>query len=79
MATNAPRNKSPVRVPPDLTAALRKNAKGQAAFDALPPSHKREYVHWIVEAERDETRARRIETAINRIAQGKGRNAKHER
>ena len=70
--------KPPVKVPPYFTAALRKNAKALATFTAFPPSHKREYVDWIVEAKREETRTRRMETAIKWIAQGKGRNWKYE-
>jgi uncharacterized protein YdeI (YjbR/CyaY-like superfamily) len=69
----------PVVVPADLTAALKKNRKALAAFDAFPPSHKREYVQWITEAKRDETRARRITTAVEWIAKGKGRNWQYER
>jgi uncharacterized protein YdeI (YjbR/CyaY-like superfamily) len=72
------RKKPSLKVPPYFTAALRKNAKALAAFNAFPPSHKREYVDWIVEAKRDETRARRMETAVEWIAQGKGRNWKYE-
>ena len=49
--------KSP-RVPADLSAALRRSAKAKAAFDGLSPSHRREYVEWIVEAKRPETRQR---------------------
>jgi hypothetical protein len=70
--------KSP-RVPADLSAALRRSAKAKAAFDGLSPSHRREYVEWIVEAKRPETRQRRIATAIAWIAEGKPRNWKYMR
>ena len=77
----AARPKRPVRVtvPADLNAALRKNAKARAAFEAFAPSHKREYVEWIVEAKRDATRAARLATTIEWLAQGKHRNWKYER
>ena len=39
--------KPPVRVPPSFKAALKKVPKAATAFDAMPPSHKREYVEWI--------------------------------
>ncbi|HMD34722.1 MAG TPA: YdeI/OmpD-associated family protein [Vicinamibacterales bacterium] len=68
-----------VRVPPDLAAALRRNSKARAAFDAFSPSHKREYVEWITEAKAKETRVRRLQTAIEWMAQGKSRNWKYER
>jgi uncharacterized protein YdeI (YjbR/CyaY-like superfamily) len=71
--------KQPLAVPDDLVAALKKNTKARSAFDAFPPSHRREYVEWIVEAKTDETRQRRIATAIEWMADGKSRNWKYER
>ncbi len=67
----------PVQVPPDLSKALLKNAKARAAFDAFPPSHKREYVEWIVEAKTPDTRQRRLDTALEWIREGKPRNWKY--
>lgn len=67
----------PVQLPPDLSTALHKNAKARAVFEAFPPSHKREYVEWIVEAKTDETRERRLKQAIEWIAEGKQRNWKY--
>jgi uncharacterized protein YdeI (YjbR/CyaY-like superfamily) len=86
-ATSAPTSKEkttkrvakPVTVPIYFRAALRKNAKARAAFDAFPPSHKREYVDWIASAKTDQTRQRRINTALQWIASGKSRNWKYER
>src|SRR5262245_11092343 len=71
--------KPPVKVPAYFTAALRRNARALATFNAFPPSHKREYVEYVTEAKREETRARRIETTIAYLAQGKTRNWKYER
>lgn len=71
--------KPPAELPDDLAAALAKQKKARAAFDAFPPSHRREYIEWIVEAKRDETRARRIAQAVEWIAEGKSRNWKYER
>ena len=67
----------PVQVPADLTKALRKSAKARAVFEAFPPSHKREYVQWIIEAKTDETRQRRLDQAVEWIAEGKQRNWKY--
>jgi uncharacterized protein YdeI (YjbR/CyaY-like superfamily) len=66
-------------LPDDLLAALnpRKNARARAAFDALSPSHRNEYVEWITEAKRPETRARRIATTLEWLAEGKSRNWKY--
>src|SRR5688500_6623198 len=65
--------------PPALVAALRRNARARAAFDAFPPSHKREYIEWILDAKTDETRKRRLDTAVLWIAEGKQRNWKYQR
>jgi uncharacterized protein YdeI (YjbR/CyaY-like superfamily) len=55
-----------VTVPQDLATALAAAAMG-ATFDALSFSHQREYVSWIEEAKRAETRTRRIEQTIERL------------
>jgi hypothetical protein len=56
------------RVPDELARALRKNKTAAGAFDALAPSHKREYVGFVIEAKRPETRARRVEKTIAALA-----------
>jgi len=71
--------KPPPRIPPGLAAALRKNRKAGAAFESFPPGKRREYVEWIAEAKTEGTRQRRIETAVEWISEGKGRNWKYER
>ena len=70
--------KAPAPIPTDLAAALKKSKKASSAFDAFSPSDKREYVEWITEAKRDETRAKRVATAVQWIAEGKARNWKYE-
>ena len=50
-ATRARAPKPEVAVPDDLMAALKKNPKALLAFDAFPPSHRREYVEWITVAQ----------------------------
>jgi uncharacterized protein YdeI (YjbR/CyaY-like superfamily) len=76
----AVRTAKPVpKAPPDVLAALKKSTKAFAAWQKFPPSHQREYIEWITEAKTDVTRARRLETAIGWIADGKGRNWKYER
>ena len=74
-----PKAKPPIKVPPYFTAALKKNKKALAAFDGFPPSHKREYLEWIIEAKTEETRERRMMQALEWIAEGKGRNWKYEK
>jgi len=67
-----------IPMPADLAKALRGNRRALATFDALAPSHKREYLEWIVEAKRQETRTKRIATALTWLSQGKRRNWKYE-
>ena len=70
--------KPPPEAPDDLLAALKKNKAAKATFDAFPPSCKREYIEWIVEAKREETRAKRLTQAVEWMAEGKRRNWKYE-
>jgi uncharacterized protein YdeI (YjbR/CyaY-like superfamily) len=64
-------------VPDYVTAALKKNQKARAAFEAFSYSHKKEYVEWITEAKREETREKRLETMLGWLAEGKSRNWKY--
>jgi uncharacterized protein YdeI (YjbR/CyaY-like superfamily) len=73
-----PTKRKSVIVPTDLKHALGKNKKAQKQFDGFTYSRKRDYIEWLTEAKASETRARRLATAIAWIAQGKGRNWKHE-
>ncbi|MEO8741565.1 MAG: YdeI/OmpD-associated family protein [Lysobacteraceae bacterium] len=63
--------------PDDLLAALKKNKSAKTTFDAFPPSCKRDYVDWITEAKRAETRERRVAQAVEWMAEGKRRNWKY--
>ncbi|MGD0860567.1 MAG: YdeI/OmpD-associated family protein [Terracidiphilus sp.] len=65
--------------PPEFARALKANKKAFAAFAAFSPSCKREYVEWIADAKRAETRDRRIATAIDWISGGKQRNWKYKK
>lgn len=76
-ATTA-KSKAPVKVPADLAAALKQSKKAAAAFADFSPGHRREYVEWIEEAKRPETRAKRLATAIEWLAERKHRNWKYE-
>lgn len=51
----------------DLREALERSPAAKAAFERMPPSHKREHIGYIDEAKRPETRARRIEKTIERL------------
>ena len=60
-----------VAVPEDLAAALAGDPDAAAAFEGLSYTHRREYVQWIVEAKREETRRRRIEKTLADLRAGK--------
>ena len=69
----------PVEIPPELTAALRRNKQALATFESFSPSHKKEYIQWITEAKTEATREKRLDQAIGLMAEGKSRNWKYER
>jgi uncharacterized protein YdeI (YjbR/CyaY-like superfamily) len=74
--------RGPVKEPPTpdyMTAALKKNKKALAAFAAFPPGRRKEYIEWLTEAKTDATRQKRLDTAIEWIAEGKSRNWKYEK
>lgn len=75
--TKSAQPKPPLDVPEDLAAALKKNAKARKTFEAFPPSHRREYVEWIVEAKREATRLKRLQQTVEWLAEGKHRNWKY--
>jgi uncharacterized protein YdeI (YjbR/CyaY-like superfamily) len=70
--------KAPFTVPQDLRAAIDAVPAAKAVFDGFPPSCQREYVEWVTEAKRDETRAKRLNQSVEWLAEGKKRNWKYE-
>ena len=56
-----------VDTPPELARALRKNSRAAAAWDKLSYSHRKEYVGFIDEAKKEETRARRVDQTIRAL------------
>ena len=64
---------------PEFAAALAKSPKAKTVLDGFSPSARRDYLEWIADAKRDETRASRIATAIEWLSEGKKKNWKYER
>ncbi|MBJ7451946.1 MAG: DUF1905 domain-containing protein [Blastococcus sp.] len=58
-----------VALPDDLDAAFDDDVR--ARFDALAPSHRKEWVRWVEEAKKPETRAARVEKTVESIRAGK--------
>ena len=71
--------KADLVVPEALAKALKKSKGAGAKFEAMSPSCRKEYIQWIADAKRDETRDKRVATAVEWIADGKSRNWKYER
>ncbi len=59
---------APLDPPADLARALAKNKQAKRNFERFPPSAKRQYHAWILNAKKPETRARRVAEAVERIA-----------
>ncbi len=75
-----PREKiAEIGIPDDLSAALKRNRKAAAAFKTFSVSQRREYIEWLDEAKREDTRSRRLVTAVEWIAEGKPRNWKYQK
>lgn len=60
-----------VTVPAELQLLFNKNKTAAVFFESLAFSHRREYVEWIVSAKREETRAKRLETTMEKLIAGK--------
>ena len=63
---------------PEFAAALERAPKAKATLEAFSPSARRDYFEWIADAKRDETRRKRIATAIEWLSEGKKRHWKYE-
>ena len=74
----APKPKAALDLPDDLGAALGANAAAQGHWDAFSPGKRRDYIEWVLEAKREETRVKRIETIVAQVAEGKDRNWKYK-
>ena len=72
-----PKKREALEVPDYFSAALKKNAKACKTFENFPPSKRREYLEWVAEAKREETRLERLATSIQWLAEGKARHWKY--
>ena len=83
IADEGPRSKRPsvpkpdIQIPAELASALAKNKAAAKNFEGFSPSHRREYIEWISEAKRAETKEKRVKTALEWLAEGKPRNWKY--
>lgn len=68
-----------VEVPDDLQAALKKNTAARATFEKFSSSQRREYTEWLTDAKTDATRAKRLATTLEQLAEGKTRHWKYQK
>lgn len=59
-----------VEVPDDLAAALAADPAAQATYDTLAPGQRKEWVRWVTEPKRPETRATRLSKTVEALASG---------
>jgi hypothetical protein len=59
-----------VSLPEDVSALVEENPDAAATWESLSPSSRKEYATWIEEAKRPETRQRRVEETMARLARG---------
>ena len=60
-----------VAMPADLAAALAQDEEARASFDGLSYTHRKEWVRWIEEAKKAETRAARLTKTVASLREGK--------
>ena len=70
--------KQPAELHPEFAAALDANRAAKATLEGFSPSARRDYLDWIADAKQDATRAKRIVTAVEWLAEGKKRHWKYE-
>lgn len=63
----APRGRPVPELPAELVAAFAAEPRARERFDALPPSHQREYVSWVDQARRADARERRAAQTVMRL------------
>ena len=68
---NAYTSRKKLPVPADLADALRANSPAEENFNRFPPSIQSNYVGWVEDAKREETRQRRIKIVVERSEQNK--------
>ncbi|MCX7875159.1 MAG: YdeI/OmpD-associated family protein [Melioribacteraceae bacterium] len=71
--------KKEIVIPDYFIKELKKNKKAFQIFNDFSFSHQKEYIDWITDAKKEETRNKRIKTAIEWISEGKSRNWKYEK
>lgn len=64
----AARRRDALVEPADLVAALEARPRAAAFWRSLAPSHRKQWLYWVTEAKRPETRARRVAAVVRECA-----------
>jgi uncharacterized protein YdeI (YjbR/CyaY-like superfamily) len=64
-------------IPDYFIKTLRKNKAAFSTFEKFSNANKKEYIVWVTEAKTEETRLKRLNTAIEWMSEGKVRNWKY--
>lgn len=54
-------------LPTELAEAINRDVVAKRCFETMPPSHQREYVEYVAEAKKPETRAKRVERTLAKL------------
>ncbi|MBK5278318.1 MAG: YdeI/OmpD-associated family protein [Bacteroidia bacterium] len=73
------KNEKALTIPSYFLKEIKKNKASMKTFGGFSNSNKKEYIEWVEEAKTDATREKRMQTAIEWIAEGKIRNWKYVR
>lgn len=71
--------KKELTVPDYFLEAINQNPKARETFEKFSYSHKKEYVEWVTEAKKEETRLSRMQKAIEMMAEGMDKNSKYKK
>ena len=69
--------KKDIEVPDYFIKALNKNKKALKIFEGFSNTNKKEYVEWVTDAKSEDTREKRLETAVEWMSEGKIRHWKY--
>ena len=70
-------DKKELTIPDYFMNAVKTDKKALETFEGFSYSNKKEYVEWVTEAKREETREKRLATSVEWLAEGKPKNWKY--
>ncbi len=76
-STGGRRDKKDLKIPFYFLKAVKKNKKAFKTFDEFSYTHQSEYVEWVTEAKREETREKRLATTVEWLSRSKSKNWKY--